>query len=98
MLADPMIGRSWWTKVSAARRREGRIERQRNLLPSQHQKGLRVAFAGTVGLIDAGQNLDQRRFAGSILADERVNLTGRNIQVNAIKDTAATERLRHIAQ
>jgi hypothetical protein len=46
-----------------------------------------------VGLVRAGQDLDQRRLAGAVLAEQAVHLTGADVEVHAVEGADARELL-----
>ena len=48
--------------------------------------GLIVA---AVGAVHAGKDLDQRRFAGTVLAEKRVDLAGTHVEINIIERQAS---------
>ena len=48
--------------------------------------------------VNATENADQRRFAGSVLADERVNFTRRDVKVDAVKGGGRAEALVNVAR
>jgi hypothetical protein len=47
-----------------------------------------------VGAVDAGQELDQRRLAGSVLPEQDVNLAGPHVEVHVCQCLDTWERLR----
>ena len=49
-------------------------------------------FAG-VGLVDAGQDFDQRRFAGAVLAQQRVDLAAADVEIDVIEREGPGEAL-----
>ena len=54
-----------------------------------------------VGRVDAGEHLHQRRLAGAVLADDRVDLAGAQVEVDAVQHLDADEALadaRHLEQ
>jgi hypothetical protein len=46
-----------------------------------------------VGLVDAGQQLHQRRLAGAVLADQREHLAGAQVEVHVLERLDAGEAL-----
>jgi len=46
-----------------------------------------------VGLVHAAEDLDQRRLAGTVLADERVHLAGVQLQRDVVESADAGEGL-----
>src|SRR5207248_3535687 len=64
---------------------------QRHRLAGQRDLG-----AG-VGLVVARQHLDERRLAAAVLADQRVNLAGRDVEVDAVQGLGAREALAEAA-
>ena len=46
-----------------------------------------------VGLVDSAQDLYERRFPGAVLPDDRVHFAGHDVEINAIEDAVADERL-----
>ena len=46
-----------------------------------------------VGLVDAGQHLDQRGLAGAVLAEQAVHLAGAHLQVHPVERAHAGELL-----
>jgi hypothetical protein len=64
------------------------ISRRREFdLPAFHRN---LAF---VGLVETGHNLDQRRFAGAILAKERMHLACAHIEAYILQDLEPGKRL-----
>ena len=55
----------------------------------------RLSVAG-VGLVVAGEDLDQRRLAGAVLADERVDLAGGDVDADVVERDLPRERLRKV--
>ena len=51
-----------------------------------------------VGLMDAGQDLDQRALAGAVLADQAVDLAGQQLQRDVVERLRRPESLRDAAQ
>jgi hypothetical protein len=58
-------------------------DRQR-IRPGMHGFAGKLDLA-RVGPVDSGQNFDERRFAGAVLAEERVNLAAANVEVDVIQ-------------
>ena len=54
-------------------------------------------FTG-VGLMDAGHRLDQGRLAGAVLADERVDLPGEELDPGPLERPRRPELLRHVGE
>ena len=54
-----------------------------------------VRLAG-VGLVVAGEDLDQRRLAGAVLADERVDLTGGDVDADIVEGDLTGKGLREV--
>ena len=52
------------------------------------------ADAAAVGGVHAGDDLDERRLAGAVLAEERVHLAGEDVEVDVLEDADAGEGLR----
>ena len=48
-----------------------------------------------VGLVDAGEDLDQGRLAGAVAADQRVDRAPLQLQKNVVQGLSCPERLRH---
>ena len=46
-----------------------------------------------VGLVRSGEDLDQRRLAGAVLAEQAVHLTGADVEVDAVQRPDAGEGL-----
>ena len=60
----------------------------------QRTRRLSSEFYGAgIGLVDTRQNLDQRGFAGAILAEQRVNLAATDIKVDMIESKRRGEAL-----
>ena len=55
------------------------------------------AELAVIRLIDAAQNLYQRRLAGAVLADDRVHFAGHDVEVDAVENAVADERLANSA-
>ena len=51
-----------------------------------------------VRLVDAGQDLDERALAGAVLADQRVDLTGPELERDVVERLGRAEPLRDAAQ
>ena len=51
-----------------------------------------------VGLEDAAQNLDQRRFAGDVFAEQRHHFAAVNVQADALKRPRRPERLHDVLE
>jgi hypothetical protein len=49
-----------------------------------------------VGLVGAGEDLDQGRLAGTVLADQRVNLAPAQLERDAVQCQDARESLRDL--
>ena len=49
--------------------------------------------ASGVGLVDAGHDLDKRRLACAVLAHQRVNLSGADVERDIVERTDARETL-----
>jgi hypothetical protein len=64
--------------------RDGRAEGDLLAAPAQ--------TAG-VGLVGAGQDFDEGRFAGAVLAEQAVHLTGLDVEVDAVEGPDSGERL-----
>lgn len=59
-------------------------------------EGQRVTVEGgaaAVGLIDTGEDLDQRRFTGAVLANQAMNLPGLRRRVTALSAVTLAKRL-----
>ena len=85
---------------------DGEVRKQRRLLvdggdPQRARKGRRHVRHGSsghgeracVGLLGAGHDLDQRRFSGAVLPDERVHLSCSQVERHVAKRADALERL-----
>ena len=59
---------------------------QAPLLPVEEERA-------PVGLVDAAEDLDQRRFSGAVLAHDRMDLAGTNGEVHIGEDDVAVEAL-----
>ena len=46
-----------------------------------------------VGAMDAGEDLDQRRLAGAVLAEQRMHLAGADVEVDSVERQRAGEAL-----
>ena len=55
--------------------------------------GDRRGGAAAVGLIDTGEDLDQRRFTGAVLANQAMNLPGLRRRVTALSAVTLAKRL-----
>ena len=70
-------------------------------LPRRERQPDRLAvdqqLAG-VGLVEAGEHLDQRRLAGAVLPEEAVDLPGENVEVDAAQRLRPAEALRQAPQ
>ena len=90
---------------------DGQVGRQRQFLVDQpdpepvrvghiadvHTPSVVDNLAG-VGTVDAAEDLDERGFAGAVLAEQRVDLAGPQLEVHAVERHDAAEALRHAAQ
>ncbi len=56
-----------------------------------------VVHGSGVGGMDAGEDLDERGFAGAILAEERHDLSGADVDARVAEGVRAAEPLRHAA-
>ena len=66
---------------------------------AQRERLRRSTHASTrrrVGLVVAGEDLDQRRLAGAVLADERVHFARGDIDADVVERDLARERLRQV--
>ena len=70
-------------------------------------RGLRVGEADRlaepldlpgVGLVRAGEHLDQRGLAGAVLAEQAVHLAGPHLQLHAVERAYAGEGLHHVGE
>ena len=46
-----------------------------------------------VGLVEAGDDLDQRRLAGAVLAEQRMHLAGADVEADPVQRAHAGKRL-----
>ena len=74
-------------EAQARRRGEAAVSGSRPARPSSS-----ISAPG-VGLVVAGEHLDQRRLAGAVLADQRVDLARAQVEVDAVEGPGAGERL-----
>ena len=51
-----------------------------------------------VGLVEAGEDLDQRRLAGAVLPEEAVDLPGEHVEVDTAQRARPAEALRQVPQ
>ena len=93
-------GRGRCCRRPSARRRgraPGRSSRCRAASPPADRPATpsrrRQVIAALVGLVGAGEHLDQRRLAGAVLAEQAVHLTGADVEVDAVQRPDAGERL-----
>ncbi len=56
------------------------------------------AHLARVGLVVAGEDADERRLAGAVLAEQHEHLAGAGVEVDAVEDLDAAERLADLAQ
>ena len=84
----PTRPRSWCTKRRPGLARRAVAERERVAVD--------LGGPAVVGLVEAGEDLDQRRLAGAVLADERADLAGLDREADVVERPLATERLRHV--
>ena len=57
-----------------------------------HDLAVQADGAG-VGLVDAGDDLDQRRLAGAVLAEQRMHLAGADVEADPVQRAHAGKRL-----
>ena len=50
-------------------------------------------FCARLGLLDAGEALDEGGFPASVLADQSVNFAGKNLEADLVEDSAARKIL-----
>jgi len=62
------------------------------------QLGVADADRAAVGRVDAGDDLDQRRLAGAVLAEQRMHLAGVHVEVDVAQHPDAGEGLRDAAE
>src|SRR5581483_9427353 len=59
------------------------------------RRAVQTDFSG-IGLVDARNQLDQRRFAGAVVADQRQHLAGIERQIDAAQDVDRSETLMEV--
>ncbi len=69
-----------------------RVDRQGEMAAS----ALKINLA-LVGLVDAGDALDERRLAGAVVAEQSHNLAGKDVPAHRIDRRQAAEALGHLA-
>jgi len=73
------------TQSGRLRASRGHVRQRDRLAGDVHLPG--------VGVFDAGKHLDQRRLAGAIATEQRVDLTGRELERNVVDRLVGAERL-----
>ena len=90
VLGDRQVGEqrgSWWTTAMPERAGLRRAVRASTGSPSS-------AIVAGVRLVDAGEDLDERALAGAVLADERVDLAGPQLERDVVERLGRAEPLR----
>ena len=72
--------------------------RQRVARPRERDRPAVEAQLAAVGAEGAREDLQQRRLAGAVLADERVRLARRNVEADAAERAHGAERLADVAE
>ena len=83
--------RSWWTKRSPA-------SRAATAEPSSNGTSGDFGHGAVVGLVVPGEDLDDGRLPGAVLADERMDLAGGDLEVDVVERTLSRERLAQAVQ
>src|SRR5262249_29889166 len=76
--------------------REAELPGSVRVVRERHLRAAHFEPRPGVGSVVPGETLDQRRLARAVLADERVDLSGRHVDVYLAKDGDAVEGLRQV--
>ena len=88
-VSSPIRPRSWWTKRRPRRRASSAEFTSQRLAVDQHD-------AARIGVVEAGEALDQGRLAGAVLTDQRVDLGLADLEGDVLQGALPGEGLREV--